>query len=102
MPNQEHVDIIKQGAEVWNQWRKERSARLVKHQIDFLEGPEIDLSYTNLYEGDLRNANLSGVNLTGARLSWANLENADLHLAQLNGVDLFGANLQQANLYRAK
>ena len=38
MANQEHVDILMQGVEVWNAWRKEHP------------GEEPDLSHANLRE----------------------------------------------------
>ena len=53
---------------------------------------------------DLRNANLSGANLSGAdlryaNLSGANLSGADLYNAKLSGADLYNANLSGADLY---
>jgi uncharacterized protein YjbI with pentapeptide repeats len=54
MANQQHLDLIKQGSDAWNEWRKQH--------------PEIepDLSYANL-----SSANLSGTNLRSADLSYA-------------------------------
>ncbi len=57
MANQEHVDLLKQGVEVWNQWRE-----------DF---PNIypDLSDAHLTETTLDRSNLDGVNFKGANLN---------------------------------
>jgi hypothetical protein len=77
--NNEQYDILMQGIEVWNKWRKENST------------VEIDLYRANLYRADLSGANLSGADLSGASLSGANLYRANLS----------GANLYRANLYRA-
>ena len=40
MANQEHLDILKEGVEVWNQWRKEN------------KGGQVDLSEANLTEAE--------------------------------------------------
>lgn len=41
MANQEHLDILKQGVDIWNQWRKEHP------------DAEPDLSGANLSEANL-------------------------------------------------
>ncbi len=68
MANQEQLDIIKQGVQVWNEWRAENTSL------------RIDLSSVNL-----STASLSLTNLNGADLSHANLSYADLLGANLNG-----------------
>ena len=59
MANQEHIDLLKQGAKAWNAWRQ-------KH-------PNIqpDLSGANLLNVSLIGADLSGTNFIGADLSGA-------------------------------
>lgn len=96
MANPEHVEIIRQGVEKWNQWRK--------------NNPLIDPDLANV---NLANANLSGVDfgakwnrtldgsLTCCSLRNANLSNADLRNARMMGVDLSGANLRSADLSKA-
>ena len=129
MANQEHVDILKQGVEVWNKWRKEHlSEQLDLSDTDFsyallggvnlsgvnLSGADLsgatlrfaDLSHTNLYHTSLRLANLNGANLIDANLRLANLNDANLNgaslrLANLNGANLNGASLLQTNLTHA-
>ena len=59
MANQEHVDILRQGVEVWNKWIK--------------AGPRIQPDF---YEADLSDANLRGTDLILADLSDANLRGA--------------------------
>lgn len=49
MANQEHLDILKQGVEIWNQWRKEHS----EIRPDLCDA---DLQSTNLWQADLRDA----------------------------------------------
>jgi hypothetical protein len=71
MANLEHLDILQQGVETWNQWRNQhRDIRA-------------DLSRT-----DLSDANLSDANLRGADLRGANLRDADLTAANLSQVGL--------------
>ena len=96
MPDEEHLKIIRQGFDVWNEWR--------------LKNPELipDLSEADLSSADLRWANLSGAKLRGADLRRANLAaaylpgadlcDAALHRANLSGVNLSDANLSDANL----
>lgn len=96
MANPEHVEILKQGVEVWNAWRR--------------ENPTVtpDLRDANLRGADLRNASLYQTFLTGADLRDADLSRADLRStvlreAQLSGarvieVFLSGANMRDINL----
>jgi hypothetical protein len=86
-----HLDLLRQGVEVWNAWRaKEPSVR-----PDFREA---NLSGANLRGAELWNADLSGANLSGANLWKADLSGADLSGAGLWNADLLQANLTQANL----
>ena len=87
MADPDHLNMLRQGVDAWNAWRK----------------PDItpDLSKANLYGADLRGANLSDTHLSGANLSRAHLSGADLSRAFLSGTDLIGANLSEANLNRA-
>jgi uncharacterized protein YjbI with pentapeptide repeats len=90
MANQEHLDILKQGVEVWNKWRQEHP--------DF----QPDLSDALLNGTDLTGINLCGANLTGADLSKADLSDSnlievDLSYVNLSGVDFSGADLSEAN-----
>jgi uncharacterized protein YjbI with pentapeptide repeats len=63
MANEEHVALLKQGVEVWNEWRK---ADL--HDA-LLRGA--DLSLANLIDADLSGATLRDANLSGADFSRA-------------------------------
>ena len=66
MANPEHLAILKQGVQVWNNWRSEK--------------PNIspDLRTADLFRFHLKGAFLLGVNLEGASLVAANLERSIL------------------------
>jgi len=86
MANQEHLNILIQGVDMWNQWRKENVKILP------------DLGYANLGGADLSRANLGRADLGGAALIDVDLSQANLRGASLGGCDLTAANLSQADL----
>src|SRR6266568_4864213 len=106
LANQEHLDLLKQGVDIWNQWRKEHQDIKPNLKCANLDG--IDLSHAHLEEADLRGtllrgANLSGAyfqgaNLDGALLTGANLTHADMSSTNLTGADLSASNLSGADL----
>jgi hypothetical protein len=100
MADEEHVKILKQGVEVWNQWREENPD--VRPDLRRANLSAADLRKANLSGADLGGANLSGADLGGANLSGADLSEADLFEADLFEADLFGADLTDANLSGAK
>ena len=99
MANKEHVALLKQGVEAWNQWRRENPhARPDLSQAN-LSGAhlyEADLSHTNLFWADLAGANLYKANFSGASLFGANLAGANLHKAILHDADLSDTGLGRA------
>jgi uncharacterized protein YjbI with pentapeptide repeats/class 3 adenylate cyclase len=105
MTIEEQLDILLQGARVWNVWRRKEHPEI---QID-LSGANLSgaaLSGVTLRDADLREADLSGANLSranlrGATLKEANLGRAVLQEADLSGANLTGANLSNANLQEA-
>ncbi len=86
MANQEHHDLLRQDKVAWNVWRREHS------EI------QPNLRDADLSEMDLRNVNLDGVDLKNANLSKADLRGANLRDAHLNGAFLSGVNLRDAHL----
>lgn len=119
MANEEHLAILEQGVEVWNQWRKDSpdvrpnliGAGLTGACLNGVDLSEVylyganlkgaDLSKTNLRGVYLYRANLEGANLTRTVLTRANLQRADLEEACLSEAYLFRVNLTRANLTRA-
>lgn len=84
MANPEHIEILKQGVDVWNRWRA--------------ENVEIkpDLSGRPLSESDLLK-----INLSDTILRWSSLNKCDLTEADFSRADLSGAKLRESNFSNA-
>ena len=87
--NPEHLAILGQGVEAWNQWRRAH--------------PDIE---PDLYLADLRGADLTGFDLSDANLRRANLRRAtlsklNLSSAFVSGADLGAAFISETNLSNA-
>jgi hypothetical protein len=89
MANPEQLEILKQGAKKWNEWRR--------------NNPEvvIDLFNAELPAAELSGADLVEANLGSAFLVGANLAQAELRGADLGGAKFIGANLVRGNLHDA-
>jgi hypothetical protein len=116
MANEEHLEILKQGVNVWIEWRAANPSSKPELSHADLQGANLRgamLRGANLHGADLRGANLrkadlsSGVNLSEANLlntdlSFANLKGANMVSADLRGTNLHGADLRGANLNTAQ
>jgi uncharacterized protein YjbI with pentapeptide repeats len=71
MANPNHIKILKQGVEFWNNWREENPDIMP-------ELSEVDLSGTVLSKANLSGTNLHGANLTKADLGAAEPSEANL------------------------
>jgi uncharacterized protein YjbI with pentapeptide repeats len=85
MANEEHVALIKQGANAWNAWRR--------------ENPDVvpDLNEAIISGVDLQKADLHMAMMGGADLHGAYLSNADLRDVDLIGAKLCGARVRTHN-----
>ena len=104
MSDPEYLKILKQGAEVWNKWRKDNSdikPDLSEANLRGADLREADLTMVDLCRANLSRANLSRANLTDAYLTEANLSKAKLRWAYLVGALLIKANLRGADLREA-
>jgi uncharacterized protein YjbI with pentapeptide repeats len=106
MASLEQLEVLRQGVEAWNTWRRKwpqirpdlsranlRSAYLFMAHLNGADLFKADLRCADLGGADLRNTDL-----TIGELSGANLVGANLNLADLSGADLSGANLRCADL----
>jgi uncharacterized protein YjbI with pentapeptide repeats len=96
MANEEHLAILRQGVEVWNEWRHDQS-----YFRPDLSGA--DLKNVNLSMFDLEDAILTGADLTDANMTGANLEHAGLGHARLVGTNMtdafcYGAGFRGSNV----
>ncbi len=94
MADKEHLRIINQGVDAWNEWRRKNP----QVRPDFSKA---DLGNNNLIGADLSGADLFKADLNRADLSEANLSKAELSHANLNVAHFFKANLSGANFTRA-
>jgi uncharacterized protein YjbI with pentapeptide repeats len=109
MADPEHVEILKQGVEVWNRWRERfpriqpdlRGADLSRMDLKGKMSGGIHLSTAMLWEANLCSTNLRFARLSGAELMSANLKMTDLRDAELIRANLSGAKLNMADLQLA-
>jgi uncharacterized protein YjbI with pentapeptide repeats len=104
MPSLEHLEILKQGVEAWNEWRKLNP--YIRPYLTDADLSGADLGGAYLRHAELGRMNLNGVNLSradliGAILNGSNLSGADLSHAMLQGATLTSVNLSHANLSHA-
>ena len=118
MASSDHVRKLKEGARVWNAWRRQHpraepeladlNLPVGLRQFGVAQGGPIDLSqadlcraaleHATLIDADLRSAYLLRANLAHARLTGANLSGANLNNARLDYAELKGAQLAEASL----
>lgn len=110
MANKEHVEVLKQGPDTWNTWSLERwklfwdSETEVNFGIADFSGAdlrELDLSGLDIGSTDFSYANLTSANLSGADFEDTNFNNAILEKVNLSEAELMGATLEDANLSEA-
>lgn len=102
----EHLEILSEGVNAWNDWRGMNGGvqpDLTGVDLRNLDLQEINLSKallagSNLAHCDLRNANLASAQLECACLAFADLEDAMLAFSNLKSTDLRASNLRNASL----
>jgi uncharacterized protein YjbI with pentapeptide repeats len=108
MANKEHLAILKEGVEAWNEWRGKNpdvrpdliGAYLSETSPEWAD-PDLPrgLGQADFKRADFRRALLKYTRLRGADLSYAELSGADLSGADLRRAELRGADLREAKLY---
>ena len=94
MANQDHLNMLRQGVDAWNAWRKREP--LITPDLS-RGAPRL----ANLFRADLSEVSLRGAVLGGANLREAKLIGANLFRADLSGADLISASLVDADIRNA-
>lgn len=95
-PNKKHLRILKRGVTSWNNWRKKNPD--VIPELAGLELSYYDLDEINLSQADLRKANLSNLSSCRSTFDYANLQGANLNQVWFNNSNFDNANLGRASL----
>lgn len=101
MADPEHLEMIREGVETWNRWRKDHFGLVPMLSSANLKNANLSgaaLDGAQLIDADLSNADLSGANLIRANLHGTQLEHSDVSGAALIEANLRGTHLQGANL----
>ncbi|MFP5260972.1 MAG: toll/interleukin-1 receptor domain-containing protein [Blastocatellia bacterium] len=96
MANLEHLEILKQGVEVWNDWKKANFE--IRPDLSDADLSGADLFHADLSDTDLSNAKLDYAELVDPSFSKANLVKTSLRNATIVNADFINANLSEANL----
>jgi len=96
MANDDHVALLEQGVAAWNAWRKDNAFK-IRPNLRQSSFRGADLRRAIVKGADFYGANLVGTNLSEANLAGADLGSANLS----GYTNLSGANLTRAKLYRA-
>jgi uncharacterized protein YjbI with pentapeptide repeats len=98
--NETQVRLLKQGWEVWDEWRNAHPD--IRPDLSEADLSRINLSYIHLDGADLHKANLSETSLVLSKLKRADLRFANLERAILHGASGTEANLKLAKLNDAE
>ena len=88
------IELLKQGEQVWNNWRQENPDQRLNINYADLKGlnlVQFDLRKVDLMNAQLQGTNLSNAQLQGVDLTGANLQNALIKNSDMTGGDLRGA-----------
>lgn len=99
MANPDHLELIKQGAAKWNEWRQAKPHVLPNLRKANLQGH--DLVGANFNDTNLRRADLRGADLSKATFRRADLRRADLSGATLANADFTSTTLVETNFENA-
>jgi hypothetical protein len=100
MANPEHVEILKQGVEVWNRWREGNPE--VVPELKGINLSQTPLMGINLSTAILHDAKFCEANLREAKLIETDLSRSNLEGAVLNGADFSGAILTDCILRKTR
>ncbi len=94
MADPEHLEILKKGVEVWNQWRIDHICR---PDLSGAKLANADLGGFRFWQSDLSCTDLRNAILLGAQFNNANLRGADLRNSLLTGAVFFNTLLSETD-----
>ena len=104
MAKREHLEILRQGVEKWNQWREEYpdiAPDLTGACLRDINIPNANLQSVQLSKADLVRINLRGANLSYSNISQSNINGSDLSGVYAVGSDFTDSDISDATLYGA-
>ena len=96
MANQEQLDILRQGVDVWNKWRNENSEVTIDLSEAHLEFN--DLNGVDFRKANLRSSHFNHSEIIGAAFNNSNLDGTDFSSAKLIGTNFLRASFKSAEL----
>jgi len=105
MGNPEHLEILKQGVDFWNNWRDENPS-----EIPDLSNVDFNLTFheENIFNGaefsraNLRNSKFKKKSIDEVGLNYADLRGAEFYKSTLYEVDFTNADLRKAKFRESK
>jgi len=94
MPSTEHLEILKSGQALWNEWRESNPS--VVPDFSWSNMPGLDLSGYNMANANLKLAFCKGCDFSKADFSNCNLYGANLEKANASGCNFNGTNFEGA------
>lgn len=94
MADEKLVDLLKQGATVWNQWRDDNPEYPIDLSDSMLEN--MYLLHVNLADANLKRADFYSSNISFANFAGADVTGANFHNAMMTGADLSQLSLTEA------
>jgi hypothetical protein len=99
MANPKHVELLKQGVDVWNKWREENQD--IRPNLCGVDIRKEQIKGTSLQVEGVNGAYLESINFSNTDLTSAHLEGCDASLSNFLGATLHGVHFNKACLHRA-
>jgi uncharacterized protein YjbI with pentapeptide repeats len=109
MANPEHLAILKNGPEAWNEWRRTTRRTVEPNNADLggadlrkMKLMRVEFDYTSLEGANLDGADLRDAYFIGSDLNGASLRNSELVASRLYGLSAVQADFTGASLLSAQ
>src|SRR6266403_1192924 len=102
MPHEEHVAILRQGVEVWNEWRRKNPTVVPDLRSADLSGVDYSAYIQTDAVSDVIGVNFENTQLQGAKLRETYFFDANLSFSNLTAADLSNARFAMTSFVRAR